>query len=78
MNIKNEIEKTVEVIGNKMIASIGDDVSCKSIYIDEINKLIEKLNVKKLQHHKDTTLGLWATDKPELINDPKKLLFKIT
>jgi len=23
--------------------------------------------VKKLLHHKDTTVGLWATDKPEMI-----------
>lgn len=33
--------------------------------------------VKKLEHHRDTTVGLWATDKPELIDDPKGLLFVI-
>lgn len=33
---------------------------------------------KHLEHHKDTTVGLWATDRPELIDDPKKLLFEIT
>ena len=34
--------------------------------------------IKKLEHYRDTTVGLYATDKPHLINDPKNLLFKIT
>jgi len=33
--------------------------------------------VKNLEHHKTTTVGLWATDRPDLIDDPKKLLFEI-
>jgi hypothetical protein len=33
---------------------------------------------KKLEHHHATTVGLWATDRPDLIDDPKKLLFEIT
>ena len=33
--------------------------------------------VKNLEHHKVTTVGLWATDRPDLIEDPKKLLFEI-
>ena len=33
--------------------------------------------VKKLEHHKVTTVGLWATDRPDLIDDPKELLFEI-
>lgn len=33
--------------------------------------------VKNLEHHKATTVGLWATDRPDLIDDPKKLLFEI-
>lgn len=32
---------------------------------------------KKLKHHYDTTVGLWATDRPDLVNDPKKMLFEI-
>ena len=32
---------------------------------------------KHLQHHKDTTIGLWATDKPEDIIDTKNYLFEI-
>jgi len=32
---------------------------------------------KDLQHHKDTTVGLWATDRPDLIIDEKKIMFKI-
>lgn len=32
---------------------------------------------KDLQHHKDTTVGLYATDQPQLVYDPKKVLFEI-
>lgn len=33
--------------------------------------------IKKLIHHKDTTIGLWATDRPDLLVDNKKVLFEI-
>jgi len=34
---------------------------------------------KKLEHHKDTTVGLWATDRPDLIpKNIKDLFFEIT
>lgn len=33
----------------------------------------------KLEHHKATTVGLWATDRPDLIpQEIKKLFFQIT
>lgn len=35
-------------------------------------------NFNKLMHHRDTTVGLWATDRPEKVDDPEKLLFQIT
>ena len=34
--------------------------------------------ISKLEHFKDTTIGLYATDRPDLINDSKNLLFEIT
>lgn len=47
-----------------------------SINITERDRLED---LKKLNHHKGTTVGLWATDKPELFKDHPKydLLFKI-
>lgn len=33
--------------------------------------------VKNLNHHKASTVGLWATDRPDLIDDPKGILFEI-
>jgi len=35
---------------------------------------------KSLQHHKDTTVGLWATDRPDMIPDDlkEKYFFQIT
>ncbi len=39
---------------------------------------VKEQNVK-LGHHKDTTVGLWATDKPNMIPDEiKDLFFQIT
>jgi hypothetical protein len=34
--------------------------------------------IKKLEHHRDTTVGLWATDRPDLVKDTKKIMFEIT
>ena len=31
--------------------------------------------IKELQHHYDTTIGLWCTDKPDLVNND--LLFEL-
>ncbi len=37
-----------------------------------------KVTLEDLQHYKDTTVGLWATDRPDLINDPENILFQLT
>jgi len=43
-----------------------------------INMIAGKdLLIKELQHYKDTTVGLWATDRPDLIQDTKKILFQL-
>jgi hypothetical protein len=34
--------------------------------------------IRDLEHHRDTTVGLWATDRPDLISDPVKVMFQIT
>ena len=33
--------------------------------------------IKRLEHHRDTTVGLYATDRPRLVHDPKNLMFRI-
>lgn len=42
----------------------------------DLDELVTEL--KELVHHKDTTINLWATDRPDLISDPSKVLFQIT
>ena len=32
---------------------------------------------KQLEHHEATTIGLFATDRPDLIKDPKSVMFEI-
>jgi hypothetical protein len=47
-------------------------------YIVEKQSELKEQN-KKLMHHKDTTVGLWATDRPDLIPESvKDLFFQIT
>jgi len=45
-------------------------------YDAEISKLYDE-EIKELQHFKDSTLGLWATDRPDLVEDPENVLFCI-
>jgi len=32
---------------------------------------------QELEYYRDTTTGLWATDRPDLVHDPKGILFRI-
>lgn len=54
------------------IGSDGDYSQELCVFADDFEyvaeQIAEKLNVKELQHHRDTTIGLYATDK-----DPEKL-----
>lgn len=33
--------------------------------------------ISELEHYRDTTIGLYATDSPELIDDPQEVLFEL-
>ena len=50
-----------------------DDYSTEWKFVSDASE-----RISKLEHFRDTTIGLWATDRPDLIDDPKKLLFEIT
>jgi len=46
--------------------------------IQQLKTTIDEEEFNKLQHHKASTIGLWATDKPEIIpEDIKHLFFQI-
>ena len=50
----------------------------KFSYVVEKKSEFKEQN-EKLLHHKDTTVGLWATDRPDLIpNEIKEMFFQIT
>ena len=57
--------------------NIGYDLSAYvhalEIWAEEAEKTI-----KKLEHYRDTTVGLYATDRPDLVKDEKGLLFELT
>ena len=49
----------------------------KGMYdLDSLANLLTEF-AKDLQHHRDTTTGLLTTDRPDLIDDPKKIMFEI-
>jgi len=56
---------------NRYVDGVFEYEIIKHAPVAEINK--------QLEHHKDTTVGLWATDKPELIPEAvKDMFFEIT
>lgn len=69
--IKQKIIKRLDESFNNHWHSTSDlqkDSVAEDIY-DEI--------IKDLEHHRDTTVGLWATDRPDLIYDFNETLFRI-
>ncbi len=41
----------------------------------EAQKILDEL--KYLRHYRDSTVGLWATDKPEKVQDPENVMFML-
>ena len=48
-----------------------------TIHFSDIDRCIEVDNIEKLEHHEVTTVGLWATDRPDLVKDDMSLMFQI-
>ncbi len=38
---------------------------------------MKKKDIKYLETYRDQTVGLWATDRPDLVTDPKGVLFRL-
>lgn len=55
---------------------MSTDSQGEFVHVDEYFKLVNRL--KNLEHHESTTVGLWATDRPDLVKDPNKIMFQIT
>lgn len=69
---------------SEIIKSCEDDgYYCGGVLAEEIERMSNEevqafcKGVLDLQHHRDTTVGLWATDVPALVEDPKNVLFRI-
>ena len=67
--------------GRHYVGVYHDELKCfnlnPTIHFEEIDRCFEVDKIYKLEHHETITLGLWATDRPDLINDPKSLMFEI-
>lgn len=60
-----------EKIGNEARIDFARKILPQVRIIEEV----QQKKVKELQHFKDTSVGLWCTDKPEAIPEDKKHLF---
>jgi hypothetical protein len=69
MKSKEDILKPFIEIPFRHAQIVDKDNALKAmeIFADEVNK--------DLKHYKDTTKGLWATDRPDLIPEELKHLF---
>ena len=45
----------------------------------ELEKVTQILleTIQELEHHKTKTIGLWATDKLDLVEDPNNIMYEI-
>lgn len=48
------------------------------LWSNEDSSLDPSIKINKMQHYIDTSQGLWATDRPDLVEDPLGILFQLT
>lgn len=78
--MEKEVKKIYDLlVKNQSTCKIGSDGDYSQelcVFADDFEyvaeQIVEKLNIKELQHHKDTTIGLYATDK-----EPEKIFEEI-
>lgn len=68
----DELEKKIEDL---ILEGILDRQSVNSMTREIL--IIVQEEYKQLIHFRDSTCGLWATDRPDKVSDPEKLLFRI-
>jgi hypothetical protein len=72
MNTEEAKTVTLNATFAKKIAEVESSWEVISLLDEYYNE-----RAKDLIHHYDTTIGLWATDKPEEFEDKKDLLFEL-
>ncbi len=66
-----------ECIIDEILSNIRFNDVSKVLEILIAEKLRDERIKKHLTHFKDTSTGLWCTDRPDLINDKDNLLFEL-
>lgn len=66
-----------ECITDEIIRSIKYSDMEKVLEILVSQKLYDEKVKRHLKHFKDTSIGLYCTDRPEKVNDPEKMLFEL-
>jgi len=79
MDYLNEIDDLQSQIDKLRaeIKNINKYIVTLNLVKGEVLEMEEDKEIKSLRHYRDTTVGLWATDKPEKVQDPEKVLFRL-
>ena len=75
-----DIEKIIEIfIADKITNDcMPDNIKSKEEHDQYLKDIGHVEYLEKLQEFKDSHVGLWATDKPSEILDPKGIMYQIT
>lgn len=77
VNEQNFLPTFLDLVSkNDIVFAHIEDGSDEDLAVEGI---MQKLSdaYKQLQHFKDTSVGLWATDRPNLIKCDKEILFEL-
>jgi hypothetical protein len=71
-----------ELLSKALYAIEKNETVFEGFEENEADEMINLLNslpelIKELQHYKDSSIGLWCTDRPTEIKDPKNLMFRL-
>lgn len=76
LNEINDLQSQIDQLRAE-IKKINEYIVTLNLVKGEVLEMEEDKEIKSLRHYRDTTVGLWATDKPEKVQDPEKVLFRL-
>lgn len=68
------MDKAIETLENQYSLSVAAGIRAAKSQAESLIDM-EPDQIKELEYHRTTTVGLWATDRPDLIPDNIKDLF---
>lgn len=76
LNEINDLQSQIDQLRAE-IKNINEYIVTLNLVKGEVLEMEEDKEIKSLRHYRDTTVGLWATDKPEKVQDPENVMFML-